>query len=504
MKQHSSKTTCSRKPLKKLIPLLCAIGVLSPLATPNLPGEEPRPPSTQPETVRHPQIGVCTHMRRWKDDRIISLLANSGVTWIRDDYYWRAIETTKGVYALPEDYRKWLDAAHAAGLKVIAIFDQDNKIYAPDIFDPEAFTKAVAWFAKETRGKVQVIEIINEPFGSFGFREHYGGTWNGVEADGSVSPWVGKHLELLNKSAKAIKAVNPEVKVIGAASIPPATFRQIPMGIAPEVDGLTDHPYSPRSVPEIIPFAATEGILKRDGIATADARGTFSSFINNLRKLSEQHHGPKELWLTEWGWSTYHESKAGQQFAGFTERAQAKYILRRLMECVGLGVDVTVIYDFKDDGPDPYWVEHHYGLIDNDFKPKLSYGAVQRFCRTMVPYKPEKKAEVDVFIVDVRPDTYPITWDGSKLKAPEKVSLYQFSDKNGKPMIALWSPERADGDLNEALADVEINTGHPVKTVKAYNIFSDASSTIPSESKGNRTILKNMRIPDSPVLLTFE
>ncbi|HSI07256.1 MAG: hypothetical protein ACAH89_15410 [Rariglobus sp.] len=454
--------------------------------------------------IKHPRLGVCTHLRRWKNEAIIPLLANSGVTYIRDDYYWKAIETKKGVYALPEDYRKWLDAAHAAGLKVIAIFDQENSLYAPDIYSVEAYVKAVTWFAKETAGKVQVIEILNEPFGNFGFRKHYGGTWNGVESDGGPSPWLGKYVELLNAAAPAIKAVNPDVKVIGLGSPPPANFRQLAMGLVPEVDGITDHPYSFRTAPEILPYASTEGILKRDGIATADERGSFASVIRNYRTLSEKHQGPKELWLTEWGWATFHEAKAGGFYAGFTESAQAKYILRRLFESEGLGVDVSVVYDFRDDGRDPYEPEHNFGLVTVDLKPKPSYRAVQRFAALMADYRPKKSFEVTVFTVENRPDTHPIVWDGSKLAAPGTVLTYQFANSQGAPLIALWSAERADGDITSRVADVEVEMKDPsFKEIRCHNVLTDTTATVPFERKGDRIMIKKMIIPDTPLTLTF-
>lgn len=104
--------------------------------------------------VRHPQVGVCTHLRKWDNEEIIGHLARSGVTWIRDDFFWKSIEKEKGVYQLPESYSKWLDLAHRAGLKVVAIFNGSNPLYAPDIYDPKAFSKAAAEFARLTRGKV--------------------------------------------------------------------------------------------------------------------------------------------------------------------------------------------------------------------------------------------------------------------------------------------------------------------------------------------------------------
>jgi hypothetical protein len=61
-----------------------------------------------------------------------------------------------------------------------------------------------------------------------------------------------------------------------------------------------------------------------------------------------------------------------------SEETQAVYILRRLLESEAAGVEHTFIYDFKDDGVDPYSNEQNFGLVHNNLSPKQSYLALQR------------------------------------------------------------------------------------------------------------------------------
>lgn len=452
----------------------------------------------------HYQVGVCTHLDRWKNDEIPQMIADAGITWIRDDFYWRHMEQERGKYALPANYQKVLDAAHAANLKVVAIFNGGNSNYKPDIYDPDAFARAAAWFAKETTGKVHAIEIMNEP-ANFGYTKHYGGSWNGVDKNGNVEPWVQKYVVLLNKTAKAIKAANPNVRVIGLGSVPPVNFRQIAMGIAPEVDGITEHPYSFRLLPEYIPFAASDGILRRDGIATADAQGTLASQLRMYDELLKKHNGPKEKWLTEWGWPTYSEAKPGNIYAGFTESAQAKYILRRLTQTLGLGTTVTFIYDFRNDGNNPFEAEDNFGLVRADLSPKPSYHAVKRFTAHMAEFRPKTALpEVNVFPVYTRSDRQPIIWDGSKIQGSGQVMTYQFSDPKGTPRIALWACERADGDLNPILGDVEFVCPTPVEKIERYDLMTGQVSEVQFKASGNRLTISRMTIPDYPITLTLK
>lgn len=451
------------------------------------------------------RFGVCTHFQHgwegWNHEKILPMIAKAGIGWVRDDLYWGKIETVKGQYKIPEKQLLWIRAAHQHGLKLILVLNGGNKLYE-NPYDIEGYSAFAAEMARQLKDDVDCLEILNEPH-NFGFTKHYGGTWNGMESNGQVSPWVGHYVTLLNKSAEAIKAANPKMKVVGLGSVAPVNFRQLAMGISPAVDGITDHPYSPRSVPELVPYAASDGILKRDGIATADERGSFSSQMQMYRALSDKHKGPREIWLTEWGFSTY-QPVAPKLFAGYTESAQAKYIQRRMMECLGLGIEVSFLYDFKNDGRDRRDAEHNFGLVDMALKPKPSFFAVQRLIQIMRPWKASKWATVNAFAKADRPDTWPIVWDRSKIASPGTILTYQFSNDQGKHALAIWSSERADGDLSPRVADLEIETSATVSSIKQMNLMTGETTTIKAKKDAGAIMLEDMTVPDFPVLLIME
>ena len=463
----------------------------------------PEAPAKPP--IQHPQMGVCVHFSNgwYTNPGIPEMIAEAGFSWIREDFYWAKMEKEKGVYALPAEYEETIAKCHNAGLKILAIFNGGNKLYTPDKFDAEAYAKAAAWFAKETRGRVQTIEVLNEPH-NFGYRTAYGGTWNGLEPDGSVSLWVGKYATLLNKAAPAIKAANPEAKVIGLGSVPPVNFRLLAMGIDKHVDGIVDHPYSMRVAAEYIPYAGSAGILKRDGIATADPQGSLASQYAMYRAQSQKFHGPKELWFTESGWPTYQEAKAGGLYAGVTEEAQAKYLLRRMSQALGMGVEMNFIYDFRDNGTDKYNAENNFGLVDTQLKPKISFGAVQRFNRYMADFRAKKSFEVSVFAVNSHPDRHPIDWDGSKIESSGKVLNYQFADSSGKPIIVIWSSERPSGELQPVVAEVEIATKEPIAKASSFDFYTGATNPLTLKQKEGRTVISKLSVPDYPLAIALE
>jgi hypothetical protein len=285
---------------------------------------------------RDDRIGVCTHFsQNWSAEEVIPLIAKSGAGWIRDDFGWGGMESTPGNYHIPPKAKAWIQAAGKAGLKIDLILAYGNSAYA-DHYDTAAYAKAAGWLARELSNEVQAIEILNEP-NNFGFRDTYGGQWNGNEPNGAVSPYLQKYVQLLNAAAKEIKLANPHMAVIGLGTPAPASFRMIALGLARQVDGLTDHPYS-KQLPEFVAYASTAYFLLRDGIATADANGTFASQVAMFRAQAKKFDATDKLWHTEWGYST---ERGKPDKPGMSEETQAVYILRRILESEAIGVEHT-------------------------------------------------------------------------------------------------------------------------------------------------------------------
>jgi hypothetical protein len=422
------------------------------------------------ETVRDDRVGVCTHFsQNWSPDLVMPLIAKSGAGWIRDDLNWSALEPTPGNYRIPPKVRTWIQAAHAAGLKVDVILAYGNWAYH-DHYDTAAYAKAAGWLARELANDVQAIEILNEP-NNFGFKDAYGGQWNGNERLGSVSPYLKKYVQILNAAAKEIKLTNPNMTVIGLGTPPPASFRMIALGLVPQVDGLTDHPYG-RDIPEVVPYADNPYFFLRDGIATADANGTFASQVSMFRTQAKKYGATEKLWHTEWGYST-ERSKAGKPV--ISEDTQAVYILRRLLESEGIGVEHTFIYDFKDDGADAYSNEQNFGLIHNDLSAKPAYFALQRVTSTlagMSPAAPPKQATIEI-----DPPAKPGRL-GSR--------CYTFSSSDGATtIIAFWDPKPWDPNAKPANATIVVPVIGEARHVFLYDLLSGNQSEISDKLSQN-------------------
>ena len=443
------------------------------------------------ETVRDDRIGVCTHFgQNWSPDQVMPLIAKSGAGWIRDDFGWAAMEPTPGNYRIPAKAKAWIQAARAAGLKIDLILAYGNPAF-PDHYDTAAYAKAAGWLARELANDVQAIEILNEP-NNFGFRDAYRGQWNGNERNGSVSPYLQKYVQILNAAAKEIKLANPNMTVIGLGTPPPASFRMIALGLAPQVDGLTDHPYG-KEMPEAVPYANNPYFLLRDGIATADGNGTFVSQVSMFRAQAKKYGATEKLWHTEWGYSTQ-RTKSGKP--AISEDTQAIYILRRLLESEATGVEHTFIYDFKDDGADPYSNEQNFGLVHNDLSAKPAYFALQRVTSILARMNAAARTKQASIEID------PAAKEGRLGNR-----CYTFSSSDGETTaIAFWDVKPWDSATKPANATIVLPLDHETHHVFLYDLLSGNQTEISDKlsenvSNGNSHVSIPVQLSAVPQLL---
>lgn len=467
--------------------------------------------------TRNDKIGVATHfshktswMRPWNAERHMPMIAALGVGWIRDEITWAEVEPVRDEYCIPENTRKWVALANAHNLKIIVTFAGGNRLYE-DQYDPDAYARAAAWLARELDGKIHVIEILNEPFSwyaaCYGEGSLKGGTWYGRNKDGTMPSWIARYVKLLNTAADAIKAANPRMPVIGLGNVTPQNWLQIEMGISRSVDGITDHPYSFRSPPEVTGHRDTPQYRKNAGFAVADAEGSFSSLVRMYREHLKKHNGPAQLWFTEFGYTTYREGAKNKKFlySAYNEDAQARYLLRRFMESLGLGVEVSVQYAFRDDqrdGGNPFEAENGFGLIRSDDSLKPSYHAVRNLARATAGLVPSDNLRVTIKPFSDRTEDRPSTWEGTPLPALRDIRHYQFTDSQGRTVIALWSAERI-GDLNTRSADIEIHVDPADYTLSVQDLLTGETAPLAGTAASGRLLLSQFAVPPHPLLITI-
>ena len=186
----------------------------------------------------------------WDVDKVLPLIRAMGAGTLRDDLSWEACESVKGQYAVPPDVQHWIDACDAAHMRVILILVCGHGQYKNPL-DPEAYAKFCGWAAKTFKGKVAALEISNEP-SNFGFRDHYGGAWNGI----NNAPWVAGYGHTVRLAAAAIRRADPDAVILENNTDAPWIYGlRKNAGDYAQVDGIDLHPYPVRFPPETLPGA---------------------------------------------------------------------------------------------------------------------------------------------------------------------------------------------------------------------------------------------------------
>ncbi|WP_122379457.1 cellulase family glycosylhydrolase, partial [Pseudomonas coronafaciens] len=208
---------------------------------------------------------------------------------------------------------------------------------------------------------------------------------------------------LLTTTADAIRAALPDKTIVTAGM---AYYSQMHSTSGYMLQALLDnglgqqnivaayHPYSE--------YPEGDSVADRDFLVRADA-------MNNLL----HSNGVKQVWATEWGWSSYDGPVEMQQLIGTS--GQADYTLRRLALMSALDFQRIFLFNLSDLDERASARDQGYGLLDLQAGPKPVYTALQNFLKITGPrLKPADPPAVSA----VPGDLYAVPWsrdDGSRL-----------------------------------------------------------------------------------------
>lgn len=123
--------------------------------------------------------------------------------------------------------------------------------------------------------------------------------------------------------------------------------------------------------------------------------------------------GVKQIWATEWGWSSYAGPEEAQAIIGVS--GQADYTLRRLALMSALDFDRIFLFNLSDLDARASVRDQSYGLLDLNGNPKPVYTALKNFLRVTGPKL--SPADPPAFANAPR-DLYSVAWkrtDGRRL-----------------------------------------------------------------------------------------
>jgi hypothetical protein len=273
--------------------------------------------------------------------------AEAGYRFIRNDLAWQGIERKPGVYDFSACDRL-MSHLKAAGARAIFILDYGNRLYdggqAPRSDAARAaYARFAAAAATHYRGQGVIWEIWNEP--------NLGQFWK-PDPDPAV------YARLALEASRAIRAADPSATIIapGSSEFPweflETTFAA---GLLEQIDAVSVHPYRQ---------GAPESALKDYG---------------RLRALIARHASPSRRSLpivsSEWGYTT--------ATGALSEAEQAHFLARQWLANLAAGVNLSIFYDWRDDGDDPTDREARFGTVRRNFEPKPSFQAARELIHSL-------------------------------------------------------------------------------------------------------------------------
>ncbi|PDW01843.1 cellulase family glycosylhydrolase [Candidatus Viridilinea mediisalina] len=367
---------------------------------PAVPATEPGAPETSPAVAPldadYLQFGVVVHLYYTDRERVMQLTKNAGFDWVRQQIYWRDIEDPEnGIWAW-DQVDALVDAVNASGVRLLVNVVRSPTPYSatnglPD--DPETFANFMEVLAERYKGRIHAYEIWNEPNLAH-------------ETGGIITPEdVGRYVEMLKLSYQRIKAIDPDVLVLAAASsssgvTDPAValsdeefYRAMFTYNGGEVRDYFDiqavHPGGAANPPDTLWPDNPSFIIGCEPAPDRcwnDHPTHYFRHVENVRRWMEEYGmGDKKIWVTEFGWATPNVSP-GYEFGNFVSlEQQAEYItgaIRRSHEQYPF-IGNLFLWNMNfavtkaEAGLDPNHEQGSFGILNPDWSPRPSYLAVQ-------------------------------------------------------------------------------------------------------------------------------
>lgn len=278
----------------------------------------------------------------------VAQIRHGGFHWIRMDFVWNATEREKGKYDFSA-YDRLMKSLDVHKIRPIFILDYGNDLYQKgsprNDESREAFCRWVAQAVRHFKGRGIVWEMWNEPNIFF---------WQ-------PKPNLSEYVTLARKVGETIRREAAEEWYVGCAtSAMDWAFLEgcFQAGLLRYWDAVTVHPY--RSVdPETV---LTDWARLRSLIATYAPKGKVLPMISG-----------------EWGYSA--------AWSGMTPEKQAQRMVRQYLCNLMAGVNLSIYYDWRDDGIDPKEAEHHFGTVDHERNPKPAYLAARNLSNQLDGYR---------------------------------------------------------------------------------------------------------------------
>jgi len=316
-----------------------------------------------------------------------TLVNRMGASWVLSTFYWSSIEPAQGLWNF-DYYDRYVDAANAAGKKVLGILAYDvswihddgntHKYIPPDKMP--FFLEYVRQVTAHFQGRVGAWCIWNEP--NFLF-------WKGS---------MDEFFVLARQTADAVREVDPDVTLLGGAfnrgiiGLPKAYIRGLfESGAMEKVDAVAFHPY------ELNPARTTR------------LYGAFRNIV------AEYGFGDK-IWLTEVGYPT-----SGWYPTATSEKKFPAYVIKTFINLAMSGAKKIIWYQLFDPSErEKGDSEDYFGLVRSEDDYTSKGAEAYRLCAVYLAgtvYRPDLPTRTGL---------------------PRSLKTFYFEQPTGGGTLVLW------------------------------------------------------------------
>ncbi len=278
------------------------------------------------EFLSNNQLGVCGVVT---DVNYLTQQAAIGSSILRSDFDWEKIETSEGVYEVPQDLIDRVNLAKQQGIETMIIFNthkwpdfMEKKGWPRTDHDIEHFLEYIRFLTDYFKDDVKYYEFINEP----DYRH-----W----VDPVNMPDAEEYCDLMAKAYKIVKETDPDSIFIGGVTASTGSSgvnmgwaRQVfEYGAAEYMDAYSIHPY-------VRPRSPETGHWKED--------------IDGLNDMIVETIGREfPIYITEMGWpnsrstqgNTYLETMA-YSLRAYTMATSMSYMNKVITYCITSGNEI--------------------------------------------------------------------------------------------------------------------------------------------------------------------
>ncbi len=382
-------------------------------------------PKTPKEIAASPIcIGFETLDRQMFDpDRTYPLLAKLGVKWARCQTGWARTETRKGEYEFAW-LDKVVDSLLGIGIQPWFNLGYGNRLYSPDAPHESAVGWAPLYTLEQRQAWVRYVGILAERYGG---RVKHWEIWN--EANYPKfwlpdPPDADSYMDLVKLTVPLIRKRVPGVTIIGGAQSGLGKLdwveRCFQLGLADYSEKYSFHPYRP--IPE----------------------SGYRTELAGLRGLVNRYAPGMGLWQGENGAPSVSGSAGALSQYPWTEKKQAKWLLRRLMADLACDIELTSYFHATDMrnyiwGTGATGQTNFKGVINaEDYSPKESYFALQNLCT--------------LFDAETRREELLLRLNDESLWSASFV-------RNGRPLYVYWSPADLHGEFAARNVNISVWSG---------------------------------------------